>query len=105
MKLLIIEDEKELMNSIVTYLQGQKYLCETANDFKTAIDKIEEFDYDCIILDITLPDGNGLNILKQLKTYKKNDGVLIISAKNSLDDKITGLTSGADDYLAKPFEF
>jgi len=102
-KLLIIEDEKELMNSIVTYLQGQKYLCETANDFKTAIDKIEEFDYDCIILDITLPDGNGLNILKQLKTYKKNDGVLIISAKNSLDDKITGLTSGADDYLAKPF--
>lgn len=103
MKLLIIEDEKELMNSIVTYLQGQKYLCETANDFKTAIDKIEEFDYDCIILDITLQDGNGLNILKQLKTYKKNDGVLIISAKNSLDDKITGLTSGADDYLAKPF--
>lgn len=103
MKILIIEDEKELTNSITAYLKEQDYLCEVASDFNTAIEKTELFDYDCILLDITLPGGNGLEILRQLKANNKTDGVLIISAKNSLDDKIKGLTSGADDYLSKPF--
>ena len=103
MKILIIEDEKALSDSIVTYLKSEKYICETASTFNKAIEKIEVFDYDCILLDISLPDGNGLEILKQLKRDNKLDGVLIISAKNSLNDKITGLTLGADDYLAKPF--
>lgn len=103
MKILIIEDEKELSNSIVSYLKGQDYLCEVAADFNTAIEKTELFEYDCILLDITLPGGSGLEILRQLKANSKLDGVLIISAKNSLDDKISGLTLGADDYLAKPF--
>ena len=103
MKILIIEDEKALSDSITTYLKGQDYICEIAGDFYTALEKIALFDYDCILLDLTLPGGNGLTLLKELKANNKMDGVLIISAKNSLDDKVTALTLGADDYLSKPF--
>lgn len=103
MKILIVEDETELSVGIATYLKGEDYVCETAQDFNSALSKIDVFDYDCILLDITLPGGSGLDILRELKANNKMDGVLIISAKNSLDDKITGLTLGADDYLAKPF--
>src|ERR1019366_667333 len=103
LKILIIEDENELSESIATYLKGENYICEIAPDFNKAIEKTELYDYDCILLDITLPGGSGLEILKELKANNKMDGVLIISAKNSLDDKVTGLTLGADDYLAKPF--
>ncbi len=103
MKILIVEDEKELSKSIVTYLKQESYLCETAPDFRTAMDKTESFDYDCILLDISLPDGNGLSVLKELKANNKTDGVIIISAKNSIDDRIAGLNLGADDYMPKPF--
>ena len=103
MKILIVEDETELSDGIATYLKGEDYVCETAQDFNRALAKIDVYDYDCILLDITIPGGNGLDILRELKANNKMDGVLIISAKNSLDDKITGLTLGADDYLAKPF--
>lgn len=103
MKILIIEDEKGLSESIVAYLSSQDYQCDVAEDYMSAEYKTEYNDYDCILLDITLPGGNGLKILEQLKADKKTDGVLIISAKNSLDDKIQGLNLGADDYLSKPF--
>lgn len=103
MKILIIEDEKELSESIATYLKGEDYVCEIAADFNKALEKTELYDYDCILLDITLPGGSGLEILRELKANNKMDGVLIISARNSLDDKVTGLTLGADDYLSKPF--
>jgi DNA-binding response OmpR family regulator len=103
MKVLIVEDEKALSESISTYLSSEQYVCEIAADFSTAIKKIMNYDYACIILDINLPGGSGLNILKELKASKKAEGVLIISARNSLDDKLTGLNSGADDYLIKPF--
>jgi DNA-binding response OmpR family regulator len=103
MKILIVEDERELSKSIVTYLKAESYLCEVATDRKTAIDKIESFDYDCILLDISLPDGNGLQVLQELKTNKKTDGVIIISARDSIEDRIAGLNLGADDYLPKPF--
>ncbi|AIM37533.1 transcriptional regulator [Sphingobacterium sp. ML3W] len=103
MKILIIEDEKELAKSIVEYLSEESYLCEVAATFTEAMNKIDVFNYDCILLDITLPDGNGLKILEKLKEENKQDGVIIISAKNSLDDKIKGLQIGADDYLTKPF--
>src|SRR6266487_731807 len=103
MKILIIEDEKELSDSIATYLKGENYICEFAFSFNTAIEKTEVYDYDCILLDITIPGGSGLKILKELKSNNKMDGVLIISAKNSLEDKLMGLTMGADDYLPKPF--
>ena len=103
MKVLIIEDEKALSESIFAYLHSEHYTVETASDFHTAMEKISLYDYACIILDITLPGGSGLDILKELKGNHKAEGVLIISAKNSLDDKILGLKSGADDYLTKPF--
>jgi len=103
MKILIIEDEKELSASICTYLKNEKFFCEVAYDFESAIEKISLYEYACIVLDITLPGGSGMNILKELKANNKADGVLIVSAKNSLDDKVLGLKSGADDYLTKPF--
>jgi len=103
MKILIVEDEKELSLSICTYLANEQFTCEQAFDFKTALDKISLYDYACIVLDITLPDGSGIDILKELKNANKLDGVLIISAMNSIDDKVFGLNSGADDYLTKPF--
>lgn len=92
-----------MSESIEDYLSGQGYSCDTALDFRSALQKTEYNDYDCILLDIGLPGGNGLKVLELLKEDKKADGVLIISAKNSLDDKIKGLDLGADDYLAKPF--
>lgn len=100
---MIIEDEKALSESITTYLRSEEYICEVAADFNTALYKTETFDYDCIVLDITLPGGSGLDILKGLKENGKMDGVLIISAKNSIEDKVEGLKIGADDYLPKPF--
>lgn len=103
MKLLIIEDEKALSKSICDYLNSENFICETAYDFNAAMEKISFYDYACVILDITLPGGSGLDILKELKKNNKADAVLIISAKNSLDDKVYGLKAGADDYLTKPF--
>lgn len=103
MKILIIEDEPELRKSIATYLSSENYLCETAADYKSALSKVEDFDYDCILLDVTLPGGNGLDILKELKLNNKTEGVIIISAKDAIDDRIAGLNLGADDYLPKPF--
>ncbi len=103
MKILIIEDEKALSESIATYLKGEEYICEVAPDYKTALHKTELYEYDCILLDIGLPGGNGLEILKELRLNNKVDGVLVISAKNSIEDKVKGLTLGADDYLPKPF--
>lgn len=103
MKILIVEDERELAKSIVQYLRQESYVCEVAYTANDATEKIMLHDYDCILLDITLPDGNGLKILENLKKEGKMEGVIIISAKNSLDDRVQGLNLGADDYLAKPF--
>lgn len=103
MKILVIEDEAALAQSISSYLQGESYVCEIAATFNEAYDKIIMFYYDCILLDIMLPDGDGLKLLEELKKEKKQDGVIIISAKDSVEDKIAGLKIGADDYLPKPF--
>ncbi|PQJ08809.1 DNA-binding response regulator [Flavipsychrobacter stenotrophus] len=103
MKILIVEDERSLNNSMVEYLTSQGYLCESVLNYRDALQKIDLYDYDCIILDIMLPGGSGLDLLKELRTERKLDGVIIISAKNSLDDKLAGLKLGADDYLTKPF--
>jgi len=103
MKLLIVEDELSLINSIKDYFEQSDFLCEGVLTFREAITRIEDFTYDCIILDINLPDGNGFQLLQYLRECKKDDSVIIISARNSLDDKIAGLNLGADDYLAKPF--
>ena len=103
MKLLIIEDEEGLRESIEEYFTEAGNICETAASYPAAMTKVELYRYDCILLDITLPGGNGISILKKLKENNYNDGVLIISAKNSLDDRLQGLDLGADDYLVKPF--
>ncbi len=103
MKILLVEDEKGLSDSISTYLKQEGYLCEVVTDFKSADEKIELYQYDCILIDINLPDGNGLNLVKALKRLKAKAGIIIISARNSVDDKIEGLDLGADDYLSKPF--
>jgi DNA-binding response OmpR family regulator len=103
MKLLIVEDERALCDSIVSYLKQESFICDVADGYRSAIEKTDLFDYDCILLDINLQDGNGLHLLKELKDNRKSDGVLIISARNSLEDKVAGLQLGADDYLPKPF--
>lgn len=91
------------MKSMVSYLKSENFICEEAFDYQTARRKIESFSYDCILLDVGLPDGNGLQLLQELKENKKTDGVIVISAKNSISDRIQGLNLGADDYLSKPF--
>lgn len=103
MKILIVEDNRELSETLVHYLKQEGYLCETAYNYQAAEEKINLYEYDVVVLDLTLPDGSGLDILKQLKQNRPDEGVLIISAKNALDDKLTGLNLGADDYLTKPF--
>ena len=103
MKILIIEDEPSLRELIQRSLEKERYVVEAAADFQSGLRKIEDYDYDCVLLDIMLPDGNGLNLLEQLKKMRKLENVIIISAKDSLDDKVLGLELGADDYLPKPF--
>lgn len=103
MKLLVIEDETDLRDVIVASLEREKFLVESAYDYSSAMDKVVTYDYDCILLDIMLPGGSGISILEQLKKIKKQDSVIIISAKDSIDDKVKGLDLGADDYLTKPF--
>ncbi len=103
MKILIVEDERKLSDSIVSYLKSEKYVCEQAFDYAEALMKLRVYDYDCVLLDLMLPGGNGLDLLRDIKRRDNPAGVIIISAKNSLEDKINGLEIGADDYLAKPF--
>lgn len=103
MKILIIEDEQDLLDSMSTYLESEGYLCETATDYQKAFEKINMYDYDCVVVDITLPKGNGLQIIEELKRKKSGAGIIIVSAKDSLDDKLKGLELGSDDYLTKPF--
>ena len=103
MKILIVEDERKLSDSIVAYLNGERYLCEQAFTYADAKMKVNMYEYDCILLDLMLPGGNGLDILSDIRSKSNPAGVIIVSAKDSLDDKVKGLEIGADDYLAKPF--
>ena len=103
MKVLIVEDELSLLDAINKYLSAEGYVCETASDFTSASDKINHYQYDCIVVDITLPNGSGLQLIQELKSIQSKAGIIIISAKDSLDDKLKGLQLGSDDYLTKPF--
>lgn len=103
MKLLLVEDNPELRKSISEYLINEHYICEVASNFDEARDKLILYSYDCIILDIMLPDGNGIDLLKLLRKEGNDSSVIIVSAKNTLDFKIIGLDAGADDYITKPF--
>jgi len=104
MNILIIEDEHDLARSIITYLSKEGYQCELACNFKEAIEKVHLYTYDCILVDINLPDGSGMKVIERLKKVKSKSGIIIVSARNSIDDKIEGLDVGADDYLTKPFD-
>lgn len=103
MKILIVEDEPALRELIQRSLEKERFVVEVAEDFHSALEKIEVYDYDCILLDIMLPGGSGLDVLARLKDLRKRENVIIISAKDSLEDKVLGLEMGADDYLPKPF--
>lgn len=103
MKILIVEDEPALRELIQQTLEKERYVVETAEDLAGAMEKVGVYDYECILLDLMLPDGSGLSLLEEIKRLRKKESVIIISAKDSIDDKIQGLDLGADDYLAKPF--
>lgn len=103
MKILLVEDELSLANTVKRFLESEKYIVETGYNYAQALEKINLYEYDCILLDIMLPDGNGIDLLKEIKKLNKKDAIIILSAKDSVEDKIMGLDYGADDYLAKPF--
>lgn len=103
MKILIVEDDKDLREITTASLEKERYVVSQAPDYCTALQKIEDYDYDCILLDIMLPDGNGLDLLEELHALGKRTNVIILSTKDSLEDKVNGLDLGADDYLPKPF--
>lgn len=103
MKILVAEDERSLRETIIRSLEKERYTVESASTFREAEMKLNDYDYDCIILDIMLPGGSGLTLLEDLKKNRKRDSVIIISAKDSIEDKVLGLDLGADDYLTKPF--
>ena len=103
MKILIIEDEPSLREVMQRALEQERYIVETAATYAEADARIAAYSYDCILLDIMLPDGSGLRLLEHIKHLRRRDNVIIISARDSLDDKVEGLELGADDYLPKPF--
>lgn len=103
MKIILVEDHKELASNIINFLQQENYICEWAPNLSQARDMLSMFEYDCVLLDITLPDGSGMTLLNEIKSLYTSTKVIIISAQNSLDYKILGLDSGADDYITKPF--
>jgi DNA-binding response OmpR family regulator len=103
MKVLLVEDEKELLNAMTDYLSDSGFRCEKASNLKEAREKIDLYSYDCLVLDIGLPDGSGLKIIEEMKKKNHQTGLVIVSARNSLDDRLAGLNMGADDYIVKPF--
>ncbi|PKV52895.1 DNA-binding response OmpR family regulator [Aquimarina sp. MAR_2010_214] len=104
MKILIIEDESILAESILQYLKNEDYLCEWVDNLKQAKEKSWDYEYDCLVIDINLPDGSGLEVIKQVKKMNSDIGIIIVSARNAMDAKIKGLDLGADDYMTKPFD-
>jgi DNA-binding response OmpR family regulator len=103
MKILIVEDEADLLSAAKTYLNSEGFVCEGVATFEEALIRLRSFSYDCVVADIGLPDGNGLQLITELKDKLSETGVIIISARKSLEDKLEGLETGADDYLTKPF--
>jgi DNA-binding response OmpR family regulator len=103
MKILLIEDEPALQIAVQQYLEGEGYTVTTANTYRQGTEKAHDYDYDCLIIDLMLPDGNGLDLVRELKSRQSTAGIIVVTAKDALMDKLTGLDAGADDYLTKPF--
>jgi DNA-binding response OmpR family regulator len=103
MRILIIEDEKSLREDVVDYLSENGYKCDFATTIKSALQKLTDTVYSCALVDVGLPDGSGIEIVEHIKKQFPEMGVIMVTAKNALEDKIEGLKIGADDYLTKPF--
>ena len=103
MKILVVEDDADLREIITSFLKRERYIVEEASDYATANMKVFVYEYDCILLDIMLPGGSGLSLLREMAKQKLRRNVIILSAKDSIEDKVQGLNLGADDYLPKPF--
>jgi two-component system copper resistance phosphate regulon response regulator CusR len=105
MRFLVVEDEQRIADFLKRGLESAGYAVDTAGDGKSAIDLVHATDYDLIILDMMLPDIDGLKVLERIRNRKTSPPVLILSARGSVDDRVKGLELGADDYLVKPFAF
>lgn len=103
MKVLFVEDEPVLLEEMETYFHSLDFICEQAATFNQAAQKLRDYMYDVVVLDITLPDGNGIDLIGDIRNSNMETGILILSARDSLQDKLQGLNLGADDYLTKPF--
>jgi DNA-binding response OmpR family regulator len=103
MKILLVEDDSELLRTVLRYFDSFGYVLEKAKSYKEGLEKITEYHYDCVILDLNLPDGDGIGLLEKIKSKNKSTGVIILSANSSIETKVAGLEIGADDYLTKPF--
>lgn len=103
MKILLIEDEPALLTAVQTYLEGEGYVLTAASTYREGAERAHDYDYDCIVVDLMLPDGNGLDLVRELKQRQSSAGIIVVTAKDALTDKLTGLDAGADDYLTKPF--
>lgn len=103
MKILIVEDDLEILRTVLKYFDAFGYVLERAKNYKDGLEKVNEFLYDCVILDLNLPDGDGIELLAKIKAKNKSTGVIILSANSSIETKVAGLEFGADDYLTKPF--
>jgi DNA-binding response OmpR family regulator len=103
MQILIVEDESSLMESMVSYLEMEGFRCEQALDFRTAARVLDKHDYFCMLIDLNLPDGDGLDLVKLARENESESGIIIISARNAIEQRVEGLEVGADDYLVKPF--
>ena len=103
MKILLIEDEPALQIAVQHYLESEGYAVTTANTYRQGAEKAHDYDYDCLVIDLMLPDGNGLDLVRELKSRQSTAGIIVVTAKDALTDKLTGLDAGADDYLTKPF--
>jgi len=103
MRILIIEDEKSLREDVVDYLTENGYKCDFATTIKSALQKLNDIVYSCALVDVGLPDGSGIEVVEHIKKNNPEMGVIIVTAKNALEDKLEGLKIGADDYLTKPF--
>ena len=103
MQILIVEDEVPLMDSMVSYLEMEGFKCERAGDYHSALPMLDMHDYICMLIDLNLPDGDGLNLVRLARQNHAHSGIIIVSARNAIEERVKGLEMGADDYLVKPF--
>ena len=103
MHILIVEDELPLMESMVSYLEMEGFRCEQATSYHAGLCSLDKHAYICMLIDLNLPDGEGLDLVRLARQNQTSSGIIIVSARNALEERVKGLSLGADDYLVKPF--